>query len=58
MIAKRDLKLSKEVGSLSRGVTIAGLYKQNVSGSVTLLPGITGNSTNVIIGFWPGKALL
>ena len=29
----------KQVGSLSRGLKIAHLYKRNVSGRVTLLPG-------------------
>ena len=46
MDTKRDLKLSKAlftskytVGSLSRGLKIARLYKRIVSGRVTLLPG-------------------
>ena len=53
MDAKRDLKLSKalftsrshnrscykQIGFLSKGLKIARLYKRNVPGRVTLLPG-------------------
>ena len=39
MNAKRDLKLSKSLFTLSRGLKIVRLYMRNVSGRVTLLPG-------------------
>ena len=41
MDAKRDLQISKalKVGSLPRGLKIARLHKQNISGWVAVPPG-------------------